>query len=248
MTINSYSIKAIDGSSVSLSNGDHITSIAGRSSDLYITDIGPYAQGMYPKPSLVAPVNVALETLVEIDNTTLAPTYNSSVSVYGQAKTLKTQDTHKSPDSPEAKETLYFNNADSAQEFSLVYVKCADSLSGETYAGLYTLEKAVTTITSGNPLLGIPGSESTVYSTIPALFVELTDQYRFIDGVRQKAGDALIKIKRSLITQSQIESANHFRITPKGGTARKYIIWNGGEGIVQEQQYHWCIYLQKVRE
>jgi len=258
VTLNSYSVQSKDGLRVELTNGDHITSIAGRDSDLYITDIGPYAQGMYPKPSIVAPVSVTVENLKEIDETTLQPKYYQSASVWGQVKTAKAQDTSKTPDSPEAKEVLYFNNADPCQEFSLIRAVVADSLSGETYAGLYTFERAVTTITDANQLLGIPGSEDTVFTTIPALFVELTDQYRFTPSgntertndpfIKQKAGDALVKIKRSYLTQSQVESASYFRITPLGGTPVKYIIWNGSDGIVQEQHYQWSLYLQKVRE
>lgn len=256
MTINSYSISATDGTKVEITNGDHITGIAGRDSDLYITDIMPYAQGMYPEPQIVAPVNVCVENLKEIDETTFAPKYYQSANVLGQVKTTKAQDTSKTPDSPEAKEVLYFNNANADQEFSLIKVECADSLRGETYAGLFDLERAVTTLTGGNDLLGIPGSESTVYTPLKAIFVELTDQYRFgnvsrekfVSDARVKAGDAMIKLKRSAISQSQIESANHFRITPRGGSPIKYIIWNGSEGIVQEQQYVWCLYLQKVRE
>lgn len=253
-----YTVTDTSGNSLTLAQGHKITSIAGQSRELYITEIAPYAQGKRRRARIVAPVSAVIAPFVEVDSGTLAPTYDSSVTVLAQAKTEKSNrynpkgedsDADFGPNAPESAEVLYFNNADSTQDFGVIKVRLADAARGLMFPGMFTAQYIPAPSESGgDPDLFIPPTYTPGTPVDLTLsFINLSDQMRYEGGTGVKRGDAVIKFTRDQLTKAQIlADKGLFEITPIGGSAISYEVW-GSDGVEYEQTYHWCVYLRRVR-
>lgn len=245
-------IKTKTGVATTINRGDKVTAIAGAAREIYITATEPYAQGMKRRARVLAPVDVTLRRFNKINPTTLAPEYHDPVTVQAQVKTEKSgRWVSKGVYAPESQEVLYLNNANTSENFGVIRAIAQDSARGLMFPGLFSVQYIpVPTMTGGNAALMIePTPTPGTPVDIDLQFIELTDQYTYGDGVKQKMGDAVIKFTRDQLTQAQIgANGSFFDITPLGGTAIRYQVWNASEGVKQEQTYHWCVYLKRVRK
>lgn len=251
-----YTVTTTTGATLTLAKGDKISSIAGQARDLYIVEVGPYAQGKRRRGRIIAPVDASIASFDEIDSGTLSPTYETAATVKAQAKTEKASrwnstetDANFGPNSPESREILYFNNADTTQAFGLIRAVAVDSSRGLMFPEMFTAQYLpAPTITGGDDIKMIPGTPTPGTPVALTLeYIDLSEQFAIADYARTKTGDALIRFQRDQLTQAQIEANGaYFAITPNGGSAILYQIW-GSEGVQQEQTYHWTVYLKRVR-
>jgi len=242
----SYSIKALDKSAVMVAPTNRITSIAGTSRELYITDVRPYPS--CGRPTLRRAEKVVIEPL----------SFSGGAVTAGPPKTFKGQvdfeissrhSASRSPDGPESRGSILFLSGETSKVSQLVEIEFTDSLSGFSFSGLYQIRYLPPpTLSGGNPDLYIPASEGPGTPVpITPVFVSLSEQSVFEGAAKIKTGDALIRIPRTQLTEAHLQADRMLiEITPKGGSARMYQLWNS-DGIKPMQTLHWEIYLKRVR-
>lgn len=223
-----------------------ISSIDGVVTDFYVSDV-------IPRPTAIPP------TLMEADAITMNPLSISGGDIIEGAEfSFRAQvefdknienNPDQGPQTPKTKGRLIALSAGRGNN-RLLEIFFTDSLEGLMFPGLFSVQYTpAPTMTGGNAALMIePTLTPGTPVDIDLQFIELTDQYAFGEGVKQKVGDAVIKFTRNQLTQDQIgANGAYFEITPLGGSPIHYQVWNASEGVKQEQTYHWCIYLKRVR-
>jgi len=248
----SFLLEQTNGSGVAIDVGAKITSIAGSAVEAYIVDLLPYSVGMRRRARILAPVDIVVQPLTGI-SAQGAPQYGAAITLRGQVKGESASNrfigVKQGADAPETSRSIYFNNTNQAQPFGVVRGKVADAMSGLLLAGLFTIRYLPPpTLSGGNPDLYIPSSETpgTPIALNP-VFVSLSEQSVFEGAAKIKTGDALIRIPRTQLTEAQLQADRMLiEITPKGGSARMYQLWNS-DGIKPMQTLHWEIYLKRVR-
>lgn len=253
----SYTTTSTAGASVVLAKAHKVTEIAGRACDLYVTEVGPYAQGMKRRARALGTVDVVVHPFTGLNISTGVPEYGDPVTVKAQIKTEKAGRWSTTGDktdadygalAPEAREILYFNNATAAQPFGVIRCVTDDPARGLMFATLYTVQFIPLVASGGDPDLNIPATitPGTPRSITPA-FVDITEQAVFEGNMRVKTGDAVVKFTRNQATQAELLGDNLIRITPLGGTAMDYQLWNAAQGLKAEQTYHWTAFLKRLR-
>lgn len=245
-------IKTSTGTATTINRADKITSVAGSAREIYVTATEPHAQGMRRRARVLNAVPVTLQRFNQVNSSTLQPEYHDAETVLAQVKTEKAgRWVAKGVYAPESQEVLYFDNANLAQNFGVIRTVCQDSARGLMFSGLFSVQYIPKpTMTGGNPALyqdPIPTPGTPI--DIELQFIETTEQASYAGGSKQVIGDAVIKFTRNQLTQAQIlTDGSFFDITALGGSPIRYQVWNGSEGLKQEQTYHWCVYLKRVRK
>jgi hypothetical protein len=241
-----FTTKTTTGTSLAIDNGDKITAIGSRSTELYITDVLPIGEGMTGRCRVLFPVQVSLQKFLSVDTDSMAATYDTAVTVLGQSEPRKVQEWNKTdgPDIKRAQEFVVFNETAAGTKYGAFRCSLVDQLDGLFIANQFTV-KIINLITvGGNRITGSPASSEEVPQLLSPVIVSLNDQYDYTGTQPTKLGDAKIVLKQSDITQAQLEAAACIEITPPDGIISRYVIWDGG--IDREQTYHWCVYLKRI--
>lgn len=249
MSDSTYTTTATDNTVVAIEKGDKITSIGGRPCELYVNEVAPYAQGMVPKPKILAPVNVTLNKFSGIEPLTFKPVYMAGKTLRAQVKTEKANrwSKERGTNAPESKEKLYFNNANANQDFGVFYCCGADELDGLFVAGLFIVKLVNHIIIGGDIAAETPGDSDDQIKDINPIYLSLSNQYDY-DGLGQKTlcGNAKMVMRSGQVTQAEIENASYISITVPDGAEQQYQIWDTN-GIRHEQTYHTTIYLKRTK-
>lgn len=238
---------AIDtaGASVAINPTDKITSIAGESRELYVTDVKPL------------PVGGIVPTIMQGEAAAISTqTFSGGTVTVGTAKTFKAQ-THfykstahgskRTPDGPEAKGYLILRGYDMTKVSKLLEVSFADSLEGKAFANTYAFARVSVTYTGADPDAGDSGTATPTSTAITYLNIDLNTQYSDDGPNAQKIGDAMVIVDRSAVTEAQLNAAEYFTLTPQGGSAIKYTLWNS-DGIKFPKTHHYEIYLKRMQQ
>ena len=242
----SYSAKATDNSAVTIAPTHRITSIAGETVSHYLTDVRPCPVGGI-RPTLGRTELVVIEPL----------TFAGGVVTAGTAKTFKAQveflqarehggEVKRTPDMPKAKGYLMLLAGDQSKVSKLLEVKFADNLEGKAFANCYSFARVTRGTTGQSDDAGDPGSGTPTSTSIPFLSLLLTEQYRDMGSKDEKIGDICVVVDRESVTPAQLEAADYFTLTPAGGSATRYTLWNH-EGIKYPVTHHYEIYLQRLK-
>jgi hypothetical protein len=238
---------AIDttGASVLISPTDKISTIAGVSRDLYVIDVKPL------------PVGGIVPTIIQGEVAAISTqTFSGGTVTTGTAKNFKAQvhfrksrehSSKRTPDGPEAKGYLIVRGFDMTKVSKLLEVVFADSLEGKAFANTYAFARVSTTYTGADPDAGDPGTATPTPASIAYQNVDLSEQYED-DGPRaRKIGDAMVIVDRSVVSEAQLTGAEYFTLTPQGGSAIKYTLWNS-DGIKFLKTHHYAIYLKRLQQ
>jgi hypothetical protein len=240
-----YSIRDNSGTNRTVKPTDRIILTDGITREYYITDIVPFVScGI--QPTLRRTVNFTHEPLTFSGGTVTAGT---QAVLKGQSVFYKAAEHSKnySPNSPCAKGHFLVKNASTSASDKLLQIKFTDQLNGKAFANTHTFARVTTTATSADSDLGEPGTVTPSSSTVAYLNIFLESQYPQGDNRREKIGDALVIVDKSAISRANLEGAAYFTITPQGGTAERYTIWND-DGIKEPITHQWHIYLQRMRQ
>lgn len=224
---------------------DKISSIAGVVRDLYVIDVKPL------------PVGGIVPTIMQGEVAAISTqTFSGGTVTTGTAKNFKAQvHFHKSrehsskrtPDSPEAKGYLIVRGYDMTKVSKLLEVVFADSLEGKAFANTYAFARVTTTYTGADPDAGDPGTATPTSTTIAYKDIDLSEQYED-DGPRsRKIGDTMVIVDRSAVSEAQLTGAEYFTLTPQGGSAQRYTLWNS-DGIKFLKTHHYAIYLKRLQQ
>lgn len=259
MTAVKYSIFDTSYNVVEIGQQDRITSIAGKERDLYITAVEPVSQGSHYRFRTLARTPVIFQRFSHIDTVSRSPVYFPEEVAIAQVKTIKGSQwkteivsTHAidGPDAPQSREFVYFDNANQLEDFGVIRAIASDESRGLMFSELMGVQYIpAPTIVDADPDEMKPGT-STPGTPIDLeyVFIELKDQYLFVENQTVRAGDAILKVRRDLLTLDQItEDGATFEITPPGQQPIRYQIWEMNQGVQSEQTYHWTIYLNKIK-
>lgn len=241
----SYTAVDLTGASVTINPTDKITSIAGVAKDLYVLDVKPL------------PVGGVVPTIMQGETASISTqTFSGGTVTVGTAKSFKAQvhfyksthhDSKRTPDGPAAKGYLILRGYDMKKVSKLLEVPFADSLEGKAFANTYAFARVVVSYTGGDPDAGDPGTATPTSTAITYQNIDLNDQYEDDGPTSRKIGDAMVIVDRSLVTEAQLTGAEYFTLTPQGGSAIKYTLWNS-EGIKFLKTHHYAIYLKRMRQ
>lgn len=243
-----FTVETSTGSTLTLTNGDQIT-VNGQ--NLYINDIGPYAQGSRRRHRIIAPRNVSVATFAQLNNTTLAPEYNTPATVRAQIKADSYQpdqawDPTDGPDQPRTVKTLYLQEASLTAGYPLIKVKLVDAPRGQMFVGYYTVKFVPYTSSGGNQNLGIPPTTSAgTPRTLHPTYVSLTDQV-VVGQMAVHLGQARIQFPRNEATYAELTGHMAIEITPRGVSPMLYRLRNAGD-LKQPQTYDWDLELERIR-
>lgn len=240
-----YSVKDAGGTSRTVKPTDRIILTDAISREYYITDIVPFVScGV--RPTLRRTVNFTHEPLTYSGGTVAAGTQST---LKGQAVFYKAAEHSKdySPDSPCAKGHFLVKNASTSAADKLLQIKFTDQLNGKAFANTHAFARVSESVANADADLGEPGTATPTSTAIAYESISLESQYEQGDNTRHKIGDALIIVDKSEVTRAQLEAATYFTITPQGGSAERYTLWNN-DGIKEPLTFQWHIYLQRMRQ
>lgn len=250
-----YTVQTTAGASLTLQQGDKITAVAGQSRELLITELAPYAQGMRRRARILSKVDASIASFDSLDGS-LAPSYDDAVTVKCQSKIERLQafkykgeetDGDYGSEALESKEVLYFNNADTAQNFGVIRAVLQDPARGLYFPNMFTVRLAPFTAAGGRSSGGIPPSTTPgTKIDLEPVFIDINAQVVVGDSSQMTLGDAVIKFPRHKATQAQLLGDSLIEITPQGQSAIQYRVKNT-EGLKQMQTHHWMAYLERVR-
>lgn len=250
-----FTVQTTSGASLTLQQGDKITSVAGQSRELLITELAPYAQGMRRRARILSRVDVSIASFDSL-GVDLAPSYDDAVTVKGQSKIEKLQvfshkgeevDGDYGPQALESKEVLYFNNADTTQDFGVIRAVLQDPARGLFFPNMFTVQMVPKTKSGGRSSGGIPPSVSDgTKVNLEPVFINVNTQVLVGNSSQITLGDAVIKFPLHKATQAQLLGDSLIEITPQGQSAIAYRIKNA-DGLKQMQTHHWMAYLERVR-
>lgn len=241
------SYNAIDttGASVAIVPTNKITSIAGEARELYVVDVKPL------------PVGGVVPTIIQGEVAAIsAQTFSGGSVTVGTAKNFKAQvhfykstahGSKRTPDGPEAKGYLIVRGFDMTKVSKLLEVIFADSLEGKAFANTYAFARVSTTYSGADPDAGDPGTATPTPASIAYLNIDLSEQYEDDGPNARKIGDAMVIVDRSVVSEANLTGAEYFTLTPQGGSAIKYTLWNA-DGIKFLKTHHYAIYLKRMRQ
>lgn len=237
--------KALGGSAIEVKPTDRITSIAGEPVELYITAVAPCPVGGI-RPSLHRGEKVVIESLTYSGGILSAGVENNFKAIVEFIKSREHSD-KRSPDGPDTKGYLVLKSANQKKVSKLLELKFADALTGKAFANTHAFALVTVVYTDADPDGGDPGSASPTLTPIQYMDIDLSDQYEGEGASYQKLGDAMLILDKELVSKTQLESADYFTLTPQGGTAIQYTLWND-EGIKDLKTHHWKVYLQRMKQ
>ena len=241
----SYQALATSGAGVTVKPTDRITSIAGEAFDLYLVDVKPLPVGGIV-PTLMATEMAVIEPL----------TFSGGVVTPGAASTFKSQvhffktrhhGPDRIPDGPMTKGYLIVRTADPGKTSKLLELSFTDALEGKAFANTYSFARVSVVYTGADPDAGDPGTATPNSTAISYLDIDLSEQYEDDGPTRHKVGDALVLVDKSAATLAQLESAAYFTLTPQGGSAQRYTLWNT-RGVRELKTHQFALYLQRQKQ
>ena len=244
-----YSIRAKDGTAVTVKQTDRIVSIAGEAVEHYLIDVIPQPVGGI-RPSLIRAEKVVIEPLTFAGGVVTAGTQKTIMAQvhYEKAKQHSSEsgNDERTPDGPKTKGSLIVLASNQKAVSKLLELKFADALTGKAFAACYAFARVTETVTGADPDGGDPGTRTPTPTSLAYLDIDLSDQYEDDGANHRKVGETLVVVDRSLVTQAQLEQSAYFTLTPAGGSAIKYTLWNE-RGIRQLKTHHHAIYLQRMK-
>lgn len=242
------------GGTVTLRNGDKIT-FAGE--ELIINGIGPYGVGLRTRRPPPAAVACTANLFTQLNGTTLAPEYGSSLSIRAQFKADTTEEENlweddDGPDIPHTRKVAYLQEGNASADWPHVRVVLRDKVRGLMFGGLYTVKLIPVPVvtTAGNANAGIaakttPGTPV----TLTAKKVDLREKIQLVDNQQIKRGDACVIVEKSNLTYATLMTAGiFFEITIPGGTVLRYQLPSKASDAIESlQSHHWKLYLNRVR-
>lgn len=250
LTDSDFTTKATDGTIFQIKNGDKITSIGGRLTELYVTGFEIIGSGMRRRPKLVSPVNggvvVAVRSGYNFDGTIA---YSDPLTVPGQSEPDFVDVWNKDLGAKvkKAKEVVCFLEADTTKGYSVFAAFLSDETSGLMDSTAFTVRVCYTVAVGASEVDEIGGTVDPVFEDLEFLSLSLATQYDYDEiGRKYKCGDGHILVNRELISKSQIESMAYIEITPHGETVPQlFQLWNS-DGVNYEQTNHYKINLKRI--
>ena len=166
------------GATVLLDNGDKITLVDGRTTELYITDFEPIGTGMTHRARVLMPVTIEVNKFLSLDVNGV-PQYNAPLIVKGQSEPQGVSRWDKNVGAlvKLADEAISFTNTHMSQSFGVFKALLKSQFDGFMFASAYIVQLINTAYTGQDLNAGEPGTPTDTPTVINPLLVELTTQY-----------------------------------------------------------------------
>lgn len=246
-----FTVKNTSGTSGTVKFFDKITNIGGQDCEWYIDRLDPYASHNSWRAPLIGSVPVVIESFIGVNSGTYQPEFTTFLTVQGQPKglndsTYRDQSKNQS-NSLQKPKIIYFQNADTSQQFGPIKAQIKDKEHISQPGSLYNVNYVtIPALTDTQEDQGLRNVNTPVYAPLVCARVDPNTQYETIKGIDQQCGDLMLMVSRGQATEADLKAADYFTVAYIGQPEERYTLWNE-KGIRYLDTYHYGIYLQRMK-